>query len=68
MVSVFRPIYLLLVLKWLTAMIMNQTSIILVKSWSSDSNSPGGDVVIHFPLFSFRGVDFSENLRIETYF
>ena len=42
---VFSPISLLLVLKWFTVAILNKMCIVSVKNGSSDSNSPGGDVV-----------------------
>ena len=48
---VFRPISLILVLKWFTVAILNHMSIISVKNRSSDSNSTGGDVVNHLSLF-----------------
>ena len=51
MFSVLRPISLFLALKRFTVAIMNQMAIISVKNPSSDSNSPGGDVVNQLPLF-----------------
>ena len=54
--------------KRFTVAIINQMAIISAKNPCSDSNSPGGDGVNQFPILSFQGADFSENMRIEKIF